>query len=144
MKKIFAILVMVLAIGMIAEAQTDYSPVILERATPYVNSPNDTLYIKVYQNIAGWDNKQLKVHQVRVMWKNDDAPFQIDRYTFHQLMDSTYTHTRDNGNEITQTGRWFVQVVFESGAINWALWEELGRSIYFEYWDINQEFIIKE
>jgi len=142
MKKLLLILVLA-CVSVMLTAQTNFSPRILHQEMYYTNG--DTLHTAVYQNMENWDNKQMKIHLVRKEWKNSDSlsPRQTSEYTFHQLMDSTYTHERDNGNLITQSGRWFVEAVFESGSIDWPLWQELGRSIYFYYWDTNQEYLIK-
>ena len=131
--------------GVALNAQTNYQPTILSVDIPYQPGSTDTIHRTVLLNMTGWDNKQMKFHLVRTEFMNDNpTALRKDEYTFHKLMDSTYTHVRDNGNSVTNTGRWFTETIFEGAAINWTLFQELGRSIYFEYWDVNQEFIIKD
>jgi len=145
MKRLTLILIiLIVAVGAIG--QTDYSPTILYKEIPYPDT-EDTIVRMVKQNIKGWDNKQIKIHLVALEYsdKNDTVPFRTWDYTFHQLMDSTYTHSRDNGTLITNTGRYFVEVTLDRlNGIDWGLWQELGRSIYFQYWDTNEAFIRNE
>ena len=142
MKKI--IFIMLIAFGMIAQAQTNYSPEILSNDFVHLNGI-DTVKVRVYQTMGAWYDGAMKINLSRYEFMNNDTlPRNIEKFTFTQNMADTITHTRDNGNEITNTGRYFTEIIFESGAINWALWQELGRSIYFEYWDVNQEWIIKD
>ena len=143
MKKLILIL-FVFAVAY-TQAQTDYSPTILYKEIPYPGT-NDTIVREVKMNMTGWDNKKMDIHLTRYEYANkgDSLPHYTDDITFPQLMAETYTHYRDNGNPITNTGRWFVETIFETGAIDWALWMELGRSIYFNYWDTNEDFIRNE
>ena len=141
MKKLILTLTILIAVIAI-NAQTNYAPIVAESETAWVEG--DTSHRVVTIRITHWDNTKLEYGFTGKEYRNGVAvPYMIRHSSFDLMMDETYTfyNPYPSGTALTHTGRWFVEAVYEGGAINWDLVIVLGQNIYHEYIDPNGWFV---